>query len=129
MRDLLGIGRRYAAMEAEIARLSQQSAELQGRLLLFVQLSSSVVLLPYYVLSPDSLARAQRERDDVALQSSELKGKLDSADADTRARADDAARSAREEAEKREKTTAHRLGAVANSLSGSPKRLVFLFLS
>ena len=105
MRDLQGIGRCYAAMEAEIARLNQQSAELQGRLLLFVQLSSSVVLLSYCVLSPDSLARAQRERDDVALQSSELKGKLDSA---------------REEADKRERAATQRLGAVANSLSGSP---------
>ena len=38
-RDLLDIGRRYAAMEAEVARLSQQSAELQGRPLLFLLLT------------------------------------------------------------------------------------------
>ena len=34
-RELLDIGRRYAAMEAEVARLSQQSAELQGKPPLF----------------------------------------------------------------------------------------------
>ena len=74
--------------------------------------------LPYVSLPAESLALAQRERDEASRRSSELKDKLDSADADARARADDAARAAREEAEKREKAAAHRLGAVANSLSG-----------
>ena len=87
----------------------------------FFCLHSSVILLHYCVLSVESLARVQRERDDAALQSYELKGKLDSAEADARARADDAARSAREEAEKRHKAAGHLLGAVTNSLSGSPK--------
>ena len=43
------------------------------------------------MLAAESLAQARRERDDATLQSSELKGKLDSAKADARARADDAA--------------------------------------
>ena len=81
---------------------------------------TGAIRIPYCVLSAESLARSQRERDDAVLQSSELKGKVNSAEADARARADDAARSAREEADKREKATAQRLGAVANSLSGSP---------
>ena len=127
-RELLDIGRRYAAMEAEVARLSQQSAELQGKPPLFLLLTFFCCTFPYCVLSAESLARVQRERDDAALQSSELKGKLDSAEADARARADEAARSAREEAEKQEKTAAHRLSAVTNSLSGLPKCPVLLFL-
>ena len=52
---------------------------------------SSIVLFPYRILSTESLARVQHKRDDAALQSSELKGKLDSAEADARARANDAA--------------------------------------
>ena len=74
--------------------------------------------LIYVSLPAESLAQAQRERDEALKRSSELKDKLDSADADARARADDAARAAREEADKREKATACRLGAVANSLAG-----------
>ena len=66
----------------------------------FFCLRFSVMLLPYCALSAESLARVQRERDDATLQSSELKGKLDSAEADARACAYDAARSAREEAER-----------------------------
>ena len=118
MRNLLDIGRRYAAMEAEIARLNQQSAELQGKPLLFLFFRFLIRLLSYRVLSAESLAKARRERDDASLQSSQLKEKLDSTEADVRARADDAARSAREEAEKHEKAAAECLGAVANSLAG-----------
>ena len=57
-----------------------------------------------------------------------MKEKLDSAEADARAHADDAARSAREEAEKQERAAAQRLGAVANSLAGSLKQPILLFL-
>ena len=63
-------------MEAEITRLKQQSAGLQGKLLLSAQ------------------------------QASELKIKIESAESDARARADEAARAAREGAEHREKAAA-----------------------
>ena len=65
-----------------------------------------IKLLPYRVLSTESLAKARRERDDASLQSSKLKEMLDSAEADARACADDAARSAREEAKKQERAAA-----------------------
>ena len=107
-------------MEAEVARLSQQSAELQGKLPPFLLLTFFCCIGPYCVLPAESLAQARCERDDATLQSAELKKKLDSAEGDVRARADEAARVARKEAEEREKATAHRLGAMTNSLSGLP---------
>ena len=118
-------------MEAEVARLAQQSAELQGkiRLTLFDLCFFFARPLPYISLPAESLAQAQRERDEASRRFSELKDKLDSANADAGARADDAARAAREEADKREKADAHRLGAVANSLAGSFKLTFFGSLS
>ena len=107
-------------MEAEVARHSQQSVELQGKLPPFPLLMLFCRTVPCCVLPAESLAHAQRERDDAMLQSAELKGKLESAENDARARADEAARSAKEEAEERKKAAAHRLGAVTNSLSGLP---------
>ena len=53
-------------------------------------------------------------------QSAELKTKLESAEGNACARADEATRIAREEAEKCEKAAAHRLCVVANSPSGMP---------
>ena len=53
-------------------------------------------------------------------QSAELKTKLDSAEGDACARADEASRAVRDEAERREKAASQQLGAVANSLSGMP---------
>ena len=94
-RELLDIGRRYAAMEAEVARLSQQSAELQGKPPLFLLLTFFCRTVPYCVLSIESLARTQCEGDDATLQSAGLKGKLDSTKADARVRVDEAVRAAR----------------------------------
>ena len=74
----------------------------------------------------ESLARAECEWDDAIRRSSELEKKLASADADARALADAAAKSAEEAAKVREKEMAHRLGAVANSLPGKFYPEVFL---
>ena len=48
-RDLLNIGRHYAAMEAEIPRLHQQSAELQGKPILVLLLAPLIKPPPYRV--------------------------------------------------------------------------------
>ena len=85
-------------MEAEIARLSQQSVDLNGKLSPFPLLMFFCCIGPYCVLPAESLAQARRERDDVTLQSAELKKKLDSAEGDARAHADKAVQVARKEA-------------------------------
>ena len=71
------------------------------------------------MLATESLAQAQREKNDATQQAAELKTKLESAEDDAHARADEATRAAREGVEEREKVAAQRLSAVTNSLLGA----------
>ena len=80
-------------------------------------------MLPWHavlqlVCCAESLAQAQRERDNTRRLSSELEAKLVSADADARALAEPAVKSVEEATKVREREVAQRPRAVANSLSG-----------
>ena len=65
--ELMDIGHRYAAMEAEIAWFHQQSTELQGKPFLFLLFAPLIKLPPYRVLLVESIAKVRREKDDASL--------------------------------------------------------------